>query len=117
MDPADAAAEWRQRYQSSGWEIWIAEADGTPVGFVWVLYLPDATFSAGDYYYYYLAVEAAWRGQGLGRKLMQHARQALPGAMRMLVRHDSPAKRLYLSLGARPFREELVWPEKSLGGS
>ena len=117
MDPEDAAAEWQQRNKSPGRLIWIAEADGEPVGFVWVLYLPDSTFAAGDYYFYYLAVVPGWRGRGLGRALMTHARGALPGTLRLLVRHDSPAKRLYTSLGATSFREELVWPEESLGGS
>lgn len=114
FDPTDFADEWRQRYRSPAKDIWVAEADGRAAGFLWALYLPDPTFPDGDTYLYYVAVETAFRGRGIAGSLLRHLRAAVPGAIRLLVRHDSPAKRLYARLGAHVAREEWVWPEEKL---
>jgi ribosomal protein S18 acetylase RimI-like enzyme len=117
FDAEDFADEWRQRYRSPAKQIWIADVDGTPAGFLWALHLPDPSFPAGDTYIYYLAVLPAHRRQGIAAILLRHLRAAVPGAIRLLVRHDSPAKRLYARLGAHLYREEWVWPEQSLDRS
>lgn len=111
QDPGDLADEWHARIRYKDRLIWVAEVDGVPVGFLWVLRLPDPLFAAGDYYVYYVAVAPEARGRGVATALLRHARAALPGTLRLLVRRDSPARALYAKLGARAEREEWHWPE------
>ena len=47
----------------------------------------------------YIATHPQFRGQGIGRKLMQHAIQESEGDMALHVEPDNPAKYLYESLG------------------
>jgi ribosomal protein S18 acetylase RimI-like enzyme len=117
FDPEDFADEWRSRIRATNKTIVVAEQDGTPVGFLWALTLPDPSFPHGDTYLYYVAVDPTHRGQGIAASLLRHLRAEVPGAIRLLVRHDSPARRLYGRLGAHVYREEWVWPEQSLDGS
>ena len=117
LDPEDFADEWHTRIGCGANVVWIADDTTGPIGFAWLIRLPDPLFRSGTYYLYYVAVEAAHRGQGVALALLQHVRTALPGAIRLLVRCDSPAKRLYTRLGAHPWREEWVWPEQTLPGS
>ena len=49
----------------------------------------------------YIAVHADYRGQGLGKTLMQHAINAAPGSIALHVEPDNPAKALYEKLGFR----------------
>jgi ribosomal protein S18 acetylase RimI-like enzyme len=114
FDADDFADEWRSRLRSPGKQIWVAEVDQAPVGFLWALTLPDPTFPQGDTYIYYLAVIPPHRHRGIAADLMRHQRAQVPGAIRWLVRHDSPAKRLYTRLGAGVYREEWVWLEEIL---
>lgn len=111
QEPGDLADEWQARIRYKDRLIWIAEIDGQPAGFLWVLRLPDPLFAAGDYYIYYVAVAPEARRRGLATALLQHARAALPGTLRLLVRRDSPARTLYAKLGARAEREEWQWPK------
>jgi ribosomal protein S18 acetylase RimI-like enzyme len=114
FDPEDFADEWRARIRATNRTIWVAEEDGEPAGFLWTVYLPDPSFPEGDTYIYYVAVDPAYRGRGIAATLLRKLRAETPGAIRLLVRHDSPAKRLYERLGAYVYREEWVWPEQSL---
>lgn len=47
----------------------------------------------------YIAVDAAQRGKGIGRKLMQEAIANASGGIALHVEPDNPAKKLYESLG------------------
>lgn len=47
----------------------------------------------------YIAVDAAMRGKGVGRKLMQEAIANATGGIALHVEPDNPAKKLYESLG------------------
>lgn len=47
----------------------------------------------------YIAVDAAQRGKGIGRKLMQEAITKADGGIALHVEPDNPAKKLYESLG------------------
>ena len=47
----------------------------------------------------YIAVDAAQRGKGIGKKLMQEAIANATGGIALHVEPDNPAKRLYESLG------------------
>lgn len=47
----------------------------------------------------YIATDANHRGQGIGKKLMQEALQAVDGDVALHVEPDNPAKKLYESLG------------------
>ncbi|MGW0749427.1 GNAT family N-acetyltransferase [Streptomyces sp. NPDC002587] len=79
----------------------VLEADGVPVGHVWL-----APGDEGSYVYD-VAVGAEYRGRGHGRSLMLLAeRTALSEGHRLLGLHvfaaNTPALRLYESLGYRP---------------
>ncbi|WP_412078522.1 GNAT family N-acetyltransferase [Streptomyces xanthophaeus] len=79
----------------------VLEAAGEPVGHLWV-----APSGAGSYVFD-VAVDAAHRGHGYGRDLMLLAeRTALAAGHRLLALHvfagNTPALRLYESLGYRP---------------
>ncbi len=47
----------------------------------------------------FVAVDPATRGQGLGRRIIEHAVERCDGAVKLHVEHDNPAKRLYERLG------------------
>lgn len=49
----------------------------------------------------FVAVHSACRGQGVGRKLVQRAQHDCPGAIKLHVEYDNPARRLYERLGFR----------------
>lgn len=91
-------------------DLWLAEAhptdNGEPAlrGYVLVLYRRGTALSR----VYSLAVAPEAQGQGLGRRLMQHAEQAADARgciqMRLEVRADNPgAIQLYKSLNYRQF--------------
>ncbi|MEM7738489.1 MAG: GNAT family N-acetyltransferase [Deinococcota bacterium] len=47
----------------------------------------------------YIAVHGDTRGQGLGKTLMQHAVNAVPGSIALHVEEDNPARKLYAAMG------------------
>ncbi|HEY9898457.1 MAG TPA: GNAT family N-acetyltransferase [Pantanalinema sp.] len=93
---------------------WIAERQKEAVGGLWaiaghhpILETPEALIVAVG------VVEAA-RGQGVGRALLTHAREALRAegydALRLFVHpENAPARALYASLGFTSSTLELSW--------
>ena len=54
----------------------------------------------------YIAVDAQFRGKGLGKQLMQAAIEQTPGDIALHVEKDNPAKHLYEKLGfTNPYLE------------
>ena len=47
----------------------------------------------------YIAVHAEYRGQGLGKQLMEHIIEATDGDIALHVEADNPAKHLYEKYG------------------
>lgn len=47
----------------------------------------------------FVAVDPATRGQGLGRRIIEHAVAQCDGAVKLHVEYDNPARRLYERLG------------------
>lgn len=87
----------------------IAEADGLPVGAIWRRWYttlePGYGFLAEDIPEIAIGVDAAWRGQGIGARLLsalaEEARAAGLAAMSLSVEPANPATRLYLRQGYR----------------
>ncbi|MEU3726457.1 GNAT family N-acetyltransferase [Streptomyces sp. NPDC031705] len=100
---ADHDAQLPQGPATPGVTFTVLEAAGTPVGHLWLA-------AAGEGAYVYdVAVAEEHRGRGHGRDLMLLAeRTALAGGHRTLALHvftaNTPALRLYESLGYRPTR-------------
>ncbi len=85
----------------------IAEADGAPVGAAWLRFLPADDpgygFVAPDVPELTISVARNWRGQGVGRALLQAlAGQARSAGIRQIslsVERRNFAQKLYLSEG------------------
>ncbi|MFE9634966.1 GNAT family N-acetyltransferase [Streptomyces sp. NPDC006463] len=98
---ADHETQLPQGLATPGTDFIVLEAAGVPVGHVWL--------APGDEgaYVFDVEVDAEYRGRGHGRHLMLLAeRTALAGGHRVLGLHvftdNTPALRLYESLGYRP---------------
>jgi ribosomal protein S18 acetylase RimI-like enzyme len=81
-----------------GGSVTLAEIDGELVGAV---VTNDTHMSAytPEHLLVYVATHADRRGQGIGRALLEHAVDALPGSVALHVEPDNPAVGLYRALG------------------
>lgn len=61
----------------------------------------------------YIATDAAERGKGIGKKIMQMAIEKAEGDIALHVEHDNPAKGLYESLGFTNKYLEMRFKKKS----
>lgn len=84
----------------------VVEAQGEPLGAVWMRY-----FTADDPGYGFvddqtpeitLGVREGFRGQGIGRVLLQAAQDAAPDKLSLSVEDGNRAFELYESMGFRP---------------
>ncbi|MEB3330743.1 MAG: GNAT family N-acetyltransferase [Candidatus Sericytochromatia bacterium] len=88
--------------------LWFAwQADGPPIGLVWLQASHHGVTDLPDWVVVCLAVSMAHRGRGTGKALMLHARAEAARAgvprLRLYVASDNaPARRLYASLGYEP---------------
>jgi GNAT superfamily N-acetyltransferase len=57
----------------------------------------------------YIAVKKTSRGQGIGRKLMEAAKESCPGGIALHVEYDNPARFLYEKLGFSSKYAEMRW--------
>lgn len=91
------------RHQSN--EIFIAESDGKPTGFVILMdSLPDEVTGAEQGFIAYMAVDRAHRKQGIGAALLAHAedearRRGLAYISLMVTDDNAPARELYERAG------------------
>jgi ribosomal protein S18 acetylase RimI-like enzyme len=95
--------------------IFRIEADGQPVGWLW-LSLQHPHGEAGVGFIYNIVVDAPFRGRGYGRAAMQLAeeeakRNGLHALALNVFGHNQVARDLYLSLG---YRETSVRMKKDL---
>ncbi len=84
----------------------VAVADARTVGALVGYVLPKFEQARAEFYVYDLAVDAGFRRRGIGRALMQHARETAraAGAWVMFVQadpQDAPAVALYEGMGVR----------------
>jgi ribosomal protein S18 acetylase RimI-like enzyme len=81
-----------------GGSVTLAEIDGELVGAV----VTNATHMSGytpEHLLVYVATHEEHRGQGIGRTLLRHAVEELPGSVALHVEPDNPAVGLYRALG------------------
>lgn len=104
-----------RHYSHEGKRIWIAEDEaGTATGLIWLQPGHHPVTERPEYMVLNLAVEPAHRGQGVGRRLMSHARSYAEARgvrrLRLFVASDNaPALRLYGDLGFTERTREMVW--------
>jgi GNAT superfamily N-acetyltransferase len=99
---------------SPGGEVVIAEAGGEPVGFALFFHNFSTFVGKRGIYLEDLFVKPAWRGQGVGRKLLVHLAQLAVqrdcGRLEWAVLDwNEPAIRFYRSLGAQPMHDWTVF--------
>ena len=97
---------FRQAFDCWGKGLLVAKQDSQVAGYV----LMTPTDKQQEYWALSLAVDTAYRGMGIGRSLMQQARETLPQDSKLLLTVDpnnSSACDLYLSMGFVTIKEEI----------
>ena len=84
---------------------WLASIDGQPVGAAWTRHIHGYGFIAGRLPELVMAVEAPYRGQGLGQQLLTKLMNSLRGqgveAFSASVQRTNPARAFYRTQGFR----------------
>lgn len=60
----------------------------------------------------YIAVDASYRGKGIGKQIMQKSFEVAEGSIKLHVEYDNPAKRLYERLGFTSKYAEMRYENK-----
>ena len=99
---------------SPGAEVVIAEAGGEPAGFALFFHNFSTFVGKRGIYLEDLFVKPAWRGKGVGRKLLVHLAQLAVqrdcGRVEWAVLDwNEPAIRFYRGLGAQPMQDWTVF--------
>jgi ribosomal protein S18 acetylase RimI-like enzyme len=104
-----------RHYANSQKRIWIARAEtDKQAGLIWLQPTIHPVTEVPDFLVLNLAVVPEYRGCGIGKKLMEHARTFAEGRgvkrLRLFVAADNiAAQGLYRSLGFEERTHELVW--------
>lgn len=106
---------FESHYAQDGKRIWVAETpEGRPAGMIWILPTIHPVTELHDWLVINVAVAEAFRGQGVGKRLMRHAKDACLSAgvkrMRLFVgARNTPAYALYKELGFEDQTREMLW--------
>lgn len=92
--PDEGLSQWMVAHRNNGRPLWVAHAGGEPVGWLSLLGFSDrpACTYAGEVAVY---IARAWRGRGVGRKLVEHALHEAPrwniDRLMAFIWHDNAA--------------------------
>ena len=112
-DRMDAIFE--THYAQEGKKIWVAETlEGRPAGMIWLLPTIHPVTELHDWLVINVAVPEAFRGQGVGKRLMLHAKEFCLARgikrMRLFVgANNAQAYALYKHLGFEDQTHEMLW--------
>ena len=115
--PEDGLAGWMVSHRANGRPLWVAHANGEPVGWLSLLGFSDrpACIYAGEVAIY---IARAWQGRGVGRALLEHALRSAPqwhiDRLMAFIWHDNQASvGLFRALGFAPWGAlpGVVWAE------
>jgi GNAT superfamily N-acetyltransferase len=106
-DRAHREAVWREALRRDDYAAWIAEAKGRPAGFLDLCLFLDVSHGGTIGLVNNLVVDAACRGEGVGRRLLEEAVRHSRGRGMVEVhvwtgRDNAPALRLYQRAGFAP---------------
>ncbi len=107
-DPLDDIEKCQEYVREKGGFMVVAHEDGTIKGATIInetgmsKYIPENILV-------YIAVDAATRGQGVGKKIMEKALGYAKGDVALHVEPDNPAKKLYEKLGFSNKYLEMRW--------
>lgn len=107
-DPQQDIAEAMVYARERGGSIFVLEMEGKLAGVCVVLDTGMKKFVPRNFLVY-IAVDSAWRGQGLGRQLIEKVQSTLGDSISLHVEHENPAKRLYERLGFTSKYAEMRW--------
>jgi ribosomal protein S18 acetylase RimI-like enzyme len=99
---------------TDGMLLYIAEADGAAVGWIWIS-LPTAPERPDTAWIYNVEIDAQHRGKGYGRAVMRAAEEELArlGVPRLglnVFGFNTVARRLYESLGFQVTSQQMTKP-------
>lgn len=102
-------------YSQNSKQIWVAEGpEGTRLGMIWIQASHHPVTEIPDYLIVNIAVEPAARGQGVGKRLLEAAREfcAAEGVHRLRLfvgANNTAALDLYAAMGFEEQTREMVW--------
>lgn len=89
---------------TSGYHVWVALEEGKSIRRGYVCFGPTP-LTEGTWDIYWIVVDAAWRGAGIGRALLRHAEQAIHNTGGRMILIETSSKDEYH--GTRRFYEEM----------